>query len=194
MGADAENNVQEMPAEENKKEKRADKHHKKNPSQKKTEQLQQQIESLKNENKELKEMLLRKAAEFDNFRKRMLKEKEDFRLSANRDLIIEILPVLDNFERGLKASEETKNFDALLEGIKMVHSEIHKLFEDYNVTPIEAVGKEFDPNLHEALMMEERDDVEFDKTVVEEFERGYRMGDAVIRHAKVKVAKKKENQ
>jgi molecular chaperone GrpE len=120
----------------------------------------------------------------------MLKEKDEYRVTANRDLVLAILPVLDNFDRGIKSSEETKNFDALLEGIKMVHHQIHDLFETYHVKAIECVNQEFDPNLHEALMIEEREDLPFDNTVVEEFEKGYMMGETVLRHAKVKVAKK----
>lgn len=166
---------------------------KKSPS---GEDMQLRVQELESQKAELQDMLLRKAAEFDNYRKRMLKEKEEYRVTANRDLVSAILPVLDNFDRGLKSSEETRNFDALVEGIKMVHQQIHDLFVSYHVRPIEALNQEFDPNLHEALMIEEREDIPFENTVVDEFEKGYMMGEAVLRHAKVKVAKlkKKENQ
>ncbi len=172
------------------------KNHKKDKKKHHEDELQQKLEKLEAEKLELHDMLLRKAAEFDNYRKRTLKEKEEYRVTANRELVSAILPVLDNFDRGIKSSEESRNFDALMEGIKMVHQQIHNLFETYHVKPIECVNQEFDPNLHEALMIEEREDLPFDSTVVEEFERGYMMGEAVLRHAKVKVAKKikKDNE
>ncbi len=170
------------------------KNHKEKKKLSETEKLQHEIEQLNVEKAELQDMLLRKAAEFDNYRKRMLKEKDEYRVTANKDLVAAILPILDNFDRGIKTSEESKNFDALLEGIKMVHSQIHDLFEGYHVRPIECIGKEFDPNLHEAMLIEDRADIEFEKTVIEEFEKGYMMGDAVLRHSKVKVAKKIEKE
>lgn len=153
--------------------------------------LKTEFEKIKEQNASLDDSYKRKVADFDNYRKRMLKQMEDSAVEANRKIVSRILPVMDNFGRALKHSEESKDFNTLHEGLKITNAEIHRLFDDLGVKPIESVGKEFDPNLHEALMMEERDDVTFDKTVVEEIEKGYTIGDSVIRHSKVKVAKKK---
>ena len=153
--------------------------------------LKEEIRALKEQNAVLDDSYKRKVADFDNYRKRMLKQMEDSAVEANKKIVARILPVLDNFGRALSHSEESRDFNTLHEGLKITNSEILRLFSDIGVKPIESVGKEFDPNLHEALMMEERDDVAFDKTVTDEIERGYTLGDAVIRHSKVKVAKKK---
>lgn len=153
--------------------------------------LKEDIQRLKEQNASLDDSYKRKVADFDNYRKRMLKQMEDSASEANRKIVLRILPVMDNFGRALSHSEENKDFNTLYEGLKITNSEIHRLFDDLDVKPIESIGKEFDPNLHEALMMEEREDVAFDKTVVEEIEKGYTLGDTVIRHSKVKVAKKK---
>jgi molecular chaperone GrpE len=158
----------------------------------KIEKLESELEELRKQNEIIEDTLMRKVADFDNYRKRILKEKEEFQFRANENLILEILPVLDNFERGLKASEETKNFDALVEGIKMVHSSIHNLFEDYKVKPVESEGREFDHNVHQALNFLETDDEKLHNIIAEEFEKGYYMGDRVLRPAKVIVWQKKQ--
>lgn len=156
--------------------------------------LKEEVRALKEQNALLDDSYKRKVADFDNYRKRMLKQMEDSAVEANKKIVARILPVLDNFGRALSHSEESRDFNTLHEGLKITNSEILRLFDDIGVKPIESIGKEFDPNLHEALMMEERDDVAFDKTVTGEIEKGYTLGDAVIRHSKVKVAKKKTPQ
>ncbi len=161
-------------------------------SEKEIEKLKHHIEELKKQREEYEDAYKRKAAEFENYKKKVLADSERNRLLAAKDIVMQIIPVADNFERAMKSSEETKNFDALVEGLKITHSEIAKILASYQVQPIEAVGKEFDPYLHEAVFMEEREDVEFPQTVVEEFEKGYTMGDLVIRHSKVKVGRKIE--
>lgn len=186
---------------ENKTERKENKREKHNPraSEKQIKTLEAMLEKANEETQKLEDekvklqgLLQRKTADFDNFRKRTIKEKTDFMVRANQDLILEILPMLDNFERGLNAAEESKNFDALVEGIKMVHSSIHTLFEDYKITPIDAVGQEFDHNLHQAMNFMGTEDESLHNTVAEEFEKGYYMDDKVIRTSKVIVWKKKE--
>ena len=133
----------------------------------------------------------RKVADFDNYKKRILDEREKMRVMASKEIIMRIIPVISNFDRALKMSDISKNYDAMIEGVRMVSSQIHSVFEEYDVKPIESVGKEFDPNLHEAVMMEEREDIETDNLVLEEFEKGYTLGEMVVLHSKVKIGKKK---
>lgn len=152
--------------------------------------LKREVEELKKGNVELDDSYKRKVAEFDNYRKRMLKQMDDNTRDATRKVVSEILPILDNFGRALRNSEVNHEFDVLFGGLKITNDQIIALFEKLGIKAIDSIGCEFDPNLHEALMMEERDDVEFEKTVTEEFEKGYLIGDSIIRHAKVKVAKK----
>lgn len=149
-----------------------------------------ELDSLKAEKSDLEDLLKRKVAEFDNYKKRVIREKEEFRVLANKSLILEILPIIDNFDRALKAANQNQNFEAMMEGLKMVHGQMENLLSNNEVKPIEALGQEFDPNLHEAYMVEETEDEESANKVIDEFEKGYRMGGGVLRHSKVKVAKK----
>lgn len=153
--------------------------------------LKENVEKLAADNAGLDDQYKRKVADFDNYRKRMLRQMEEASDDANRKIVMRILPILDNFGRAIRDSEQNRDFQHLYDGLKITNSEIHRLFDDLGVKPIESVGKEFDPNLHEALLMEERDDVPFEKTVLEELEKGYMLGDMVVRHSKVKVGKKK---
>ena len=162
-----------------------------NKLEKEIQKLKDENEKLQNDNVLFKESYARKVAEFDNYKKRMLKEMDNFRLMANKDFIMEIIPIFDNFRRAFVSSEQNKDFDKLFEGLKVVQAQILNMFNKMDVKPIDAIGKEFDHNLHEALLMEEREDIDFDTTVIEEFEKGYILGDTVIKHSKVKVAKKK---
>lgn len=154
------------------------------------EKMKKQLEEALSSRKEYEDAYMRKAAEFENYKKKVLADGERNRVMAAKDIIMRFIPVADNFERAMKSAEVSKDFDGLLKGLQIAHSEFDKIFTEYEVTAIDAAGTEFDPYLHEALFMEERDDVEFPQTVVEEFEKGYKMGDAVIRHSKVKVGRK----
>lgn len=155
------------------------------------EKLRIQFNQSEKEKSELDDSYKRKVAEFDNYRKRMLKQMEDSSIESTRKLVSDILPIMDNFERALKDAEKNKSFDSLYNGLKITASQIQGFFQKAGIEAIDSIGKEFDPNLHEALMMEEREDVEHSATVLEELEKGYRMGERIIRHSKVKVAKKK---
>ena len=136
---------------------------------------------------ELSDKLLRQMAEFDNFRKRTEKEKSAMYEIGARDVITKILPVVDNFERGLAAVPEEAKGTPFADGMEKIYKQLMKTLEDLNVKPIEAVGNEFDPNFHNAVM--HIDDEELGENVVaEEFQKGYTYRDSVIRHSMVKVA------
>lgn len=144
---------------------------------KEKEKKDQQIE-------ELTDRLKRSMAEFDNFRKRTEKEKASMYIIGAKEIIEKILPVADNFERGLAQAAEG---DAFAEGMKMIYKQMMTTLEDLGVKPIEAVGKEFDPNFHNAVMHVEDESVG-ENIVVEELQKGYTYKDFVIRHSMVKVA------
>jgi len=154
--------------------------------------IEEQVAALEEKNRlisEYEDLLKRKQAEFENFRKRVVKESEDYKKYAVAEMALDIITVIDNFERALEAAESSKDFNALHEGILMIEKQLKDLLEKkYEVKMIETVGKEFNPNLHDALMMEESEEYGVD-TVVEDFQKGYIMHDRVIRPAKVKVAK-----
>ncbi len=143
------------------------------------------------EAKEYKDKYIRLYAEFDNARKRMEREKSDFVKYANEELITEFLGVLDNLERSVEVAQaKHEDYAAFLKGIEMVMAQVHEMLGKNNVRLIETKGKIFDHNCHEILMQEESDVEE--GTVLEEFQKGYYLGDRVVRTAKVKVAKKRE--
>ena len=126
-------------------------------------------------------------AEFDNFRKRTDKEKAARYDMGAKDVIETILPVLDNFELALKNVPDDKEASAFAEGMEMIHKQFVKVLEDLGVTPIEAVGKEFDPAFHNAVMHVD-DEEAGDNIVVEEFQKGYMYKEHVVRYSMVKVA------
>ena len=133
---------------------------------------------------ELNDKLMRQMAEFDNYRKRTEKEKLANYVVGARDVIEKLLPVVDNFERGLANADEN---DPFVDGMSKVYKQLITIFEDLGVEPIEAVGKEFDPNLHNAVM--HIDDEELGENIIaEEFQKGYMYKDKVVRHSMVKVA------
>lgn len=145
------------------------------------------VEQLKQEKDEYYNKMLRVQAEYDNFKKRTQKEKQAERKYRAQDLVTELLPAIDNFERALQVEvpEEAASF---VEGMKMVHDQINTALESQGIEKIDAVGKEFDPNIHHAVMQVE--DEEYDSNiVVEELQTGYMLEDRVIRPAMVKVNK-----
>jgi molecular chaperone GrpE len=136
---------------------------------------------------ELTDRVQRQMAEFDNFRKRTEKEKSAMFEMGASDIIKKLLPVIDNFERGFKSVSEEELETPFAKGMDMVYKQFIKLLEDSDVKPIEAEGKEFNPDLHNAVMHVDDDSVG-ENIVVEEFEKGYTYRDTVIRHSMVKVA------
>lgn len=145
-----------------------------------------EIEKLKGELDEQKDTLLRVSAEFQNSKRRMEKEKADIYKFANEKLIIELLPVMDNFDRALTMMkvEDNANFT---DGIDMIRKGLKDFFDKNNIKEIEADGADFDPNQHHAVMAEEVDGVEADK-VITVLQKGYTLNDKVIRPAMVKVS------
>ena len=136
---------------------------------------------------ELTDRLTRQMAEFDNFRKRTEKEKSQMYEIGAKDIIEKMLPVVDNFERGLDAVKEEDKEDPFIQGMEMVYKQLMTVLGELGVKPIEAVGKEFDPNLHNAVMHVE--DENFGENIIaEEFRKGYMYRDSVVRHSMVKVA------
>lgn len=146
--------------------------------------------SVEEELSELREKYLRLYAEFENYKKRVQKEKEELIKYGNESLLYELLNVLDNLEMALKHSGENVS-EGLVKGVEMTLREFQRITEKFGLIPIVALGRPFDPSLHHAMSQVERDDVE-DKTVVEEFRKGYMYGDKVLRASLVAVSKKSE--
>ena len=136
---------------------------------------------------ELKDKLTRQMAEFDNFRKRTEKEKSAMYEIGAKDIIEKILPVVDNFERGLGAVTEEQKEDSFVSGMEMIYKQIMTTLDSVGVKAIEAVGNEFNPDFHNAVMHVEDEEVG-ENIVVEEFQKGYTYRDTVVRHSMVKVA------
>ena len=136
---------------------------------------------------ELNDKLMRTIAEFDNFRKRSEKEKNAMFEIGAKAIIEKILPVIDNFERGLDSISEEEKGSAFAQGIEQIYKQFVNVLDDAGVKVIESVGKEFDPNLHNAVMHVE-DDSLGENIVAEEFQKGYMYKESVVRHSLVKVA------
>ena len=135
---------------------------------------------------ELTDRMVRTMAEFDNFRKRSDKEKGQMFDFGSKSVIEKLLPVVDNFERGLGAVSEEEKDGAFVKGIEMIYKQLISALEEIGVKPIDAVGKEFDPNLHNAVMHGEDETMEANM-VSDEFQKGYMYHDMVVRHSMVKV-------
>ena len=136
---------------------------------------------------ELTDRLTRQMAEFDNFRKRTEREKSQMYEIGAKDIIEKILPVIDNFERGLAAVPEESKQDPFVEGMEKIYKQIMTTLEGVGVKPIEAVGQEFNPDFHNAVMHVE-DEEAGENIITEEFQKGYMYHDSVVRHSMVKVA------
>ena len=142
--------------------------------------------ALKEKIEGLEDRVKRQMAEFDNFRKRTEKEKQQMFSMGERSVIEKMLPIVDNFERGLAAIPAEEKEGPVASGMEMVYRQLLKQLEDLGVTPIEAVGKEFDPAFHNAVMQVESDEYE-SGTVAQEFQKGYKYHDTVIRYSMVGV-------
>ncbi len=179
---------QKQDQEENKKQPETEKKEEKAVSLKESEYLQLKEEADKA--KVYWDRLLRLQADFDNTRKRLDREKQDFVKFANEGIILELLNILDDLERTLELAESKhQDLPAFLKGVEMILSHLYEMLKEYGIKPIEAQGKLFDPNYHEALMQAENKDVP-EHTILEELQKGYLLNDRVIRTAKVKVSKK----
>ncbi|WP_370733894.1 nucleotide exchange factor GrpE [Paenibacillus dakarensis] len=149
--------------------------------------LQVEVEKLKNELSEQQQRALRAQADFDNFRKRTLKEKEELAKYASSKLITELLPVIDNFERALAATEENPEFESFSKGVNMIFRQLENILQAEGLTPMNCVGQPFNPEFHQAIMQVESEEYE-EGIVVEEVQKGFMLKDKVLRPAMVKVS------
>ncbi len=169
----------------NKTEKKEHKDKKKDQKQEIVKLTKKEVEEINKKLKETEEKALRTQAELINYRKRKDEEVQKSLKFANEDLIVELLPILDNFERAIKVESADSK---LLDGMKMVYKSLVSTLQKYGVKEIESLGKKFDANLHEAVITESKEGVEED-IILEVFQKGYTLKDKVIRPAMVKVNK-----
>ncbi|MEK8129403.1 nucleotide exchange factor GrpE [Paenibacillus filicis] len=149
--------------------------------------VQAQIDEAKKQAEEHYQRLLRTQADFDNFRRRTQKEKEETAKYGSLKVIEQLLPVVDNFERALSASKDNKDYDALAKGIDMIFRQLDQVLAAEGLRPMEAVGTPFNPEYHQAIMQVESEEHE-EGIVVEEIQKGYLLKDKVLRAAMVKVS------
>jgi len=150
-------------------------------------ELQQKLEAAQKLADSYKDQLLRKAAEFDNYKKRTEADYINLVKSANEGLITSLIPILDDFTRSMKSGREVKEHESLFKGVELIYNKFIKLLESHGLMPFDSVGKPFNVDYHDALMQLPRADVP-PHTVVEEIERGYKLFEKIIRHAKVIVS------
>jgi len=155
---------------------------------KKEEKKQKKIDEKDQKIQELTEYLQRLQAEFENYKKRVEKENNNFLRYANANLINELLPLLDSFELALKNKDNKEDF---IKGVELIFAQLFSTLKKQGLRQIEAEGKQFDPYLHEVMMQEPSDK---DGIILEELQKGYMLNDKVLRHSKVKIGKKIEKQ
>lgn len=146
------------------------------------------ISELQKQRDQYYEQLLRKSAEFDNYRKRVERERQTLADAAAASIIEELLPLVDNLERALKADTGTDATEAYRRGVELIHRQLVEVLRKRGVRPIDALGAEFDPYYHQAVSHEPAEGRR-DNEIIEEFRRGYMLGDRLLRPAMVKVAK-----
>ena len=155
-------------------------------------ELQAQIEALTAEKALLYDKLLRRQAEFENYRKRVERERGELYQHGRDDVLLQFLPVVDNFERALYSLETSEgDAEALRHGVELIHKQFKDALAKFGLEPVEAVGQTFDPHVHEAVTTEATDKHK-ENTIIQEFQRGYKIGDRLLRPAKVKVASSPE--
>jgi molecular chaperone GrpE len=155
--------------------------------------LEENVTHLEQEIAELKDKLLRKAAEFENYKRRTENDQLSLITFAAESFIQKLLPVIDDFERSLGHIDEAEDINAIKKGLKLIYDKLLKVLDEQGVKKIEAVGNPFDVDYHEALMQRPDDSVE-PHTVLEEMEKGYTYKEKVIRHAKVIVSEEKSSE
>jgi molecular chaperone GrpE len=156
-------------------------------------ELRKTLEETQKAAENLKDQLLRKAAEFENYKRRSEADRLEFLRYANERLLESLLPILDDLHRSLRSGEEKKDFDSFYKGVELISSKFRKILEAQGLSAFESTGKPFDVDYHDALMQVPRDDVP-PHTVVEEVDRGYTLHDKVLRHAKVIVSTAMQSQ
>lgn len=157
------------------------------------EDLKKALEEKEKEIEACKERLLYQQADFENFKKLKAREKQEVLRFGNETLVKELLPVIDNLERAIEHAGKTEEAKSITEGVALTLNGFLKVLEKFSVTRVEAVGKKFDPTVHEALYQEEKEDAE-PGTVVAEFQKGYVMDGRLLRPSMVSVAKRPETE
>lgn len=151
------------------------------------EDLEEELERSEEEKEEYINKLQRQRADFSNYKKRVKKEKDRLKENATKELVSDLLPILDNFERALASSAEDENLADFMEGMEMISRQLVKVLQQEGLEEISTIGEEFDPNLHEAVAKESSDEYE-SGVVIEELQKGYSFNGQVLRAAMVKVA------
>lgn len=172
---------------------RQEDHKKKKKKEDIPDEIKKELEEKDAKIRSLEERVLYLQADFENFKKIKMKERQDTLKFGNESLIRELLPVLDNLELALKHSESAEDYKGIHDGVKLILSEFMKVLEKAGVKLVEAIGQKFDPNFHEAFFQEERGDMEPD-TVVSELQKGYLLNDRLVRPSRVGVSKKPDIQ
>jgi len=152
-------------------------------------ELQEQVEELTQELAEAKDKYIRLYAEFDNYKKRTVKERLDLISTAGRETISSLLPVLDDFDRAKKSADDDATDEVFSEGVSLVYNKLKGLMQSKGVTAMESTGEVFDPELHEAITEIPAPSEEMKGKVIDTIEKGYLLNDKIIRHAKVVVGK-----
>ena len=155
--------------------------------------LNKKLEEVEKEKNEFSDRLLRNMAEFDNYRKRVAREKEDLIKYGNEKFAFDILSVMDNFERSLEQARKSQEVEPVIEGIEMIRKQFVSALEKFDVKPFESVGEPFDPERHEAMAQQEHDEYE-ENTVIEEYQKGYFLKEKLLRPARVIVSKSSEKE
>ncbi len=159
----------------------------------KTQEADQEMVRMQQEVEQTNDTMLRLAAELDNYKKRVAKERESLIKYAAQGVVQELLPVLDNFERAMDAARQSKDFDSFLKGVEMIYKQMCDALEKRGVSRIDATGKVFDPNVHEAVMQMASEEHP-ENIVVEELQKGYMLHDRVIRPSMVAVSSGAEEE
>jgi molecular chaperone GrpE len=150
-------------------------------------QLEQALQEKEEAARTAREQMLRTQADFENFRRRQQNSLDEMRVTARENIVSNLLPLLDNLERALDASQSSGNVQALVDGVKLILRQMNDILTREGLSPIDSDGVIFDPALHEAVMTEDRDDVA-DQTIVQTLQKGYKLGHRVLRPSLVKVA------
>jgi molecular chaperone GrpE len=166
---------------------------KKEDKEKEVEELKKKLEEKEKEAKDNYERLLRTAADFENYKRRAAKEKEDWTKFANEDLLKAILPFIDNLERAVNHAQKVKDTGVLIEGVRLTLQQLLQALNKFGLSPFESLGKPFDPAMHEAMLVVETDKHDPNQ-VVEEFQKGYLLNDRLLRPATVSVSKSSEKE
>lgn len=154
--------------------------------------LEQKLQETEEQLKAHIDRLKHLQADFENYKKRVAREQEEYAYLIENRLLLKILPLYDNLERAFRSYHHNNDKDSFIEGMERIFAQFNEFLKAQDVRPIEALGQPFDPSLHEALLLVETD--EKPNIVLEEFERGYRRGDRLLRPSRVKVSKRKETK